>query len=195
MTAAWTKVAPAASASVNAAMTVSPAPVTSTAWSDPIDGKVAGLPARFKQGHAIASPRHQQCLESLAVEEFSSQSVETLQIMPNRLAKRRLDLGFIGRGRGEVLIRQKIVAGIDGDGQCFAARAPAKGIHLLGVGRVVTVIGNQQARGGFEQSRRCAGQAALAPPQPGVGPAPDRCARSAGVASAKALPVFASSWA
>src|ERR1019366_6689991 len=49
--AACRKLAPAASASVNAAITVSPAPVTSTASSDTENGKMAGRAARLKQDH------------------------------------------------------------------------------------------------------------------------------------------------
>ena len=125
----------------------------------PEDGKVAGRPARLKQGHAIAPPRNQQRLESLAVEEFPSQGVQPLQIISNGLAESSLDLRFIGRGRRQVFVSQKVVAGVDGDGQRMAARPPAKGIHFLGIGGAVAVIGNQHARGGAEQRRRRPGQA------------------------------------
>ena len=125
----------------------------------PENGKVAGRAARFKQGHAIAPPRNQQRLEPLAAEEFPSQGMKPLQIISNGLAESGLDLGFIGRGRGQVFVGQEVVAGVDGDGQRMAARPPAKRIHFLGVGGAVAVIGNQHARRGAEQRRRRPGQA------------------------------------
>jgi len=75
-----------------------------------MDGEMAGLPAGSNRAMP-SRPRNQQCLEPWRRRNFLSQSVETLQIMPNRLAKRRLESGFIRCGCGEVLIRQEIVTG------------------------------------------------------------------------------------
>jgi hypothetical protein len=135
-------------------MTVSPAPVTSTAWSEPKMGMWRG--GRRGSNRAIPSrPRViSNAFKSLAVEKFPPERVKPVQIVANRLAKRGLHFRFVGCCRGEVLVTRKIVAGIDGDRQDPPAGAFSKRIDFLGVGRAVSVIGNQHTRGRSEQPRR-----------------------------------------
>src|SRR5208283_1197456 len=103
----------------------------------PENGKVACRMVRLKQCHAIAPASHQQGLEPLATEKPSPQIVKALQVISNRLAESSLQLGFVGRGRGQVLVSREVVAGVDGDGQPTALCPPAKRIHFLGVSDAV----------------------------------------------------------
>ena len=75
------------------------------------------------------------------------------QVIANRLAECGFHLRFIGRRRRQVLVSQKIVTGIDGDGQGTAAHPAAQRLDFPGVGGAVAVISHQQACGGAEQRR------------------------------------------
>ena len=113
--AACRKLAPAASASVNAAMTVSPAPVTSTAWSDPKIGRCrgGGAPQTAPCRRGRASPAAPGRLPRAAV---PSQRMKPLQVIVDRRPKASSTSGSLGVA-AVILGRQQVVARVDGHRQ------------------------------------------------------------------------------
>src|SRR5208283_1435077 len=100
---------------------------------------MTGFPARLKKHHAVAPSGDQERLKTLAAHQFSPQGMKPFEIVADSLAESRLDFRLIGCCRGDVLIRQQVIAGVNGDGQSSTPSSIADKLHLARVRRTVAI--------------------------------------------------------
>ena len=121
--------APAASASVIVAITVSPAPVTSAIWSEPKIGMcTVGLP-----GSNSAMPRLPRVISTRvhprALQQRAAGALEHARAVVDRHAEHLLDFGFVRRAGGEPAIARQRVARVDQDRHAaFSMRSVAASV-------------------------------------------------------------------
>ena len=125
--------APAASARVKVAITVSPAPVTSATWSVPWMGMCSGGAAGLEERHAVAAARDEHGLAAEPLEKRAPAASSRAAIVADGDPERLLDLGLVRRHRGHAPETEEPEARVHGHGDPAVPPEGDGGAHERGV--------------------------------------------------------------